>query len=48
MAGSCGAMSSANVRVLGNVNHPHQALGNNNYHVSHFSNPHHHNLGGRN
>ena len=42
MAGSGGgSMSSANIRVLGNVNHPPIILGNTNAHVKHF-NPHHH------
>ena len=45
MAGSGGAMNSANIRTLGNVNFPHQSLGNVNHYVKYMSNPHHHHSG---
>lgn len=45
MAGSNGSMSSANIRVLGNVNYPHHSLGSVNHYVKQISNSHHHNSG---
>jgi hypothetical protein len=41
MSGSGGSMNTAHIRVLGNVNHPHQGLGNVNNHVKHFTSTHH-------
>ena len=39
--GGSGGINNANIRLMGNVNHPFQPLGHVNGYVKHF-NPHHH------